>query len=442
VSAAPPNALAPIVVVGGGIAGLATALGLRARGVPCVVAESAREIVPLGVGINLLPHGVRVLTELGLADALAEVAIETRAIEYRTRDGRLIHSDPRGRHAGLPFPQLSIHRGNLHTVLYRALIERHGEDAIRPGLRLRGFERRGAFVHACFEDRRHGGEVRLDAEGLVGADGVMSSVRAAMRPDEPPPRGSGIVMYRGLTWARPMLDGRTMVIAGVHEHKVVLYPVRPPRRDGLQLINWVAEHGERFGGDGGAGDWNRPVDRDTVAALFSDCRFDFADVPALVRQAEVCLSYPMVDRDPIDSWVDGRLALIGDAAHPMYPIGANGSSQALLDAEALAECVAARPRDLPAAFAAFQARRLETANAVVLANRARGPEKLLQLADERLAAGAPADGEPLLSGETIDAVTAAYRRTAGFERESLAAMATRPRLWPTTRSDGTPRTGA
>ncbi|MCX7230437.1 MAG: FAD-dependent monooxygenase [Burkholderiales bacterium] len=435
------SGLAPIVVVGGGIAGLATALGLWARGVPCVVAESAREIVPLGVGINLLPHGVRVLTELGLAEALAEVSVETRAIEYRSRDGRLIHSDPRGRHAGMAFPQLSVHRGNLHTVLYGALLDRHGDDAIRPGLRLRSVERRGGFVHACFEDRRHGGEVRLDTEGLIGADGVMSSVRAAMRPGEPPPRGSGIVMYRGLTWARPMLDGRTMVIAGVHEHKAVLYPVRPPRRDGLQLINWVAEHGERFGGDTTAGDWNRPVDRAEVAALFADCRFDFADVPALVRAAEVCLSYPMVDRDPVDSWVDGRVALIGDAAHPMYPIGANGSSQALLDAEAIAECVAASPRDLPAGFAAFQARRLETVNAVVLANRARGPEKLLQLADERLAAGAPADGEPILSGETIDTVTSAYRRTAGFERESLASMSARPRLWPPTRSDATPRPG-
>jgi 2-polyprenyl-6-methoxyphenol hydroxylase-like FAD-dependent oxidoreductase len=222
----------------------------------------------------------------------------------------------------------------------------------------------------------------------------------------------------------------------------VLYPVRPPRRDGLQLINWVAEHGERFGDDTAAGDWNRPVDREAVAERFAHDRFDFADVPALIRSAEVCLSYPMVDRDPIDAWVDGRVALIGDAAHPMYPIGANGSSQALLDAEAIAECVAAGTRDLPAAFAAFQARRLEAANAVVLANRARGPEKLLQLADERLAAGEPAAGEPILSGETIDAVTMAYRRTAGFERESLEAMASRPRLWPQARSSPAPRPGA
>jgi 2-polyprenyl-6-methoxyphenol hydroxylase-like FAD-dependent oxidoreductase len=421
----------PIVIVGGGIAGLAAALGLRARGVECVVMESAREIVPLGVGINLLPHGVRVLVELGLQEVLAAVSVETRAIEYRARDGRLIHSDPRGRHAGLPFPQLSIHRGNLHTVLYRALIERYGEGALRAGARLLGFERRGGFVHACFEDRRQGGEFRVDTPALIGADGVLSAVRALLRPDDPPLRGSGIVMIRGLTWAAPMLDGRTMVIAGIHERKAVLYPVRPPRRDGLQLLNWVAEYGESFGvSDAQPGDWNRPTDREAIAPRFESCRWPFADVPALIRAAEVCLSYPMVDRDPIDAWVDRRVALIGDAAHPMYPIGANGSSQALLDAEAIAEAIAAQPRDLPEALAAYQGRRLASANAVVLANRERGPERLLQLADERLAVAPVPEGDMILDAATIDAVTAGYRRTAGFERDALQALADRPRLWP------------
>jgi 2-polyprenyl-6-methoxyphenol hydroxylase-like FAD-dependent oxidoreductase len=420
----------PVLIVGAGIAGLATALGLRARGIECLVTEAARELVPLGVGINVLPHGVRVLTELGIVDALADVAIETRAIEYRARDGRLVHSDPRGRHAGLPFPQLSIHRGNLQAALYRALLERHGADAVRTGARLIGLERRGDFVHAVFEDRRQGGTLRFDAEAVIGADGILSAVRALLRPGEGPPRGSGVLMYRGLTWAKPMLDGRTMVIAGVHERKAVLYPVRPPRRDGLQLLNWVAEIGERFGADAPVGDWNRPVEREAAAARFEGMRFDFADVPALIRAAEVCLSYPMADRDPIDAWVDGRIALAGDAAHPMYPIGANGSSQALLDAEAIAECIAARPRALPEALLDYQARRLAAANAVVLANRERGPEKLLQLADARLAAGPVPEGEPLLDAATIDAVTLGYRRTAGFEREALEAMASRPRLWP------------
>jgi 2-polyprenyl-6-methoxyphenol hydroxylase-like FAD-dependent oxidoreductase len=422
---------APVLVVGAGIAGLACALSLRARGVDCTVLESAREIVPLGVGINLLPHGVRVLAELGLAEALAQVSVATRAVEYRARDGRLIHSEPRGLDAGLPFPQYSVHRGNLHAVLYRALLDRHGEDAVRPGARFLSFDQDGHGVRAAFEDRRRGGAFELRGAALVGADGVLSAVRARMRPDEGPPRTSGITMVRGLTWARPMLDGRTMLIVGVHGRKAVLYPVRAPRRDGLQLVNWVAEHGERSGDAAAAlGDWNRPVERASVAPLYEDFRFDFADVPAMIRASEVCVTYPMVDRDPVDAWVDGRVALIGDAAHPMYPIGSNSSSQAVLDAEALAECVAARPGDLPAALRAYQDRRLDAANAVVLANRGHGPERLLELADERLRAGPPAGGEPLLAPEEVEAVARGYRRVAGFEREALVALAGRPRLWP------------
>jgi len=425
---------APILIVGAGIAGLAAALSLQARGVPCVVMESAREIVPLGVGINLLPHGVRVLAELGLADAVAQVAVAPRAIEYRTRDGRLIHSDPRGLHAGLPFPQYSVHRGSLHTVLYRALLDRHGDASVQAGARLTGFEQDGRGVHARFEDRRRGTTFERTGAALLAADGVLSVARQRLHPDEGPLRPSGITMYRGLTWARPMLDGRTMVIAGVHERKAVLYPLREPRRDGLQMINWVAEHGDRFGdreAGAGVGDWNRPFDREAVAGLFGDYRFEFADVPALIRAADVCLRYPMVDRDPVGRWVEGRVALIGDAAHPMYPIGANGSSQALLDAEAAAECLAAQPHDPAAALQAYQARRLAPANAVVLANRARGPEALLQLADAARAEGAPADPTaPLLDAATIESVTHGYRRTAGFEREALAELAQRPRLWP------------
>ena len=411
-----------LLIIGAGIAGLTAALGLRARGIGCRVLEAAREIRPLGVGINLLPHGVRVLDELGLGAALAEVAVETRAVEYRRRDGTLIHSDPRGRHAGMPFPAYSIHRGDLHAILHAAMLERYGPDSVIAGARLVDWSQgEGAgVVTATFENRLHSGRFTLAAPALVAADGILSTVRAQLYPREGPPRSAGIDMWRGLTWARPFLDGRTMVIAGVHERKVVVYPVRPPRADGLQLINWTAEHGERFGVDKVYGDWNAPASPEDFVQHFDAYRFDFVDVPALLRASDVCLAYPMVDRDPLERWVFGRVALIGDAAHPMYPIGANGAAQAILDAEALAECLAAQRCDVPAALSAYELLRLAKANAVVLANRQRGPEKLLQLADE----------QPRLTAEQIDAVTHGYRRTAGFERNELDAMRARPRLWP------------
>jgi 5-methylphenazine-1-carboxylate 1-monooxygenase len=409
-----------IVVVGAGIAGLTLALSLHARGIACRVMESAREIRPLGVGINLLPHGTRVLTELGLGDALADVAVATRALEYRARDGRLIHSDPRGMAAGMPFASYSIHRGDLHAILHQALLERCGAGAVVAGARLLGYEQSDERVTARFEDRRAGGERLVRASALVGADGILSTVRAGLYPSEGPPRSAGIDMWRGLTWAPPFLDGRTMVIAGVHECKVVVYPVRRRLRDGLQLINWVAEHGERFGVPRRYGDWNDAADPSAFVERFAAYRFDFLDVPALIRACDACFAYPMVDRDPVQRWVEGRVALIGDAAHPMYPIGANGASQAILDAEALAECLASAPGDPAGALRAFERRRLAKANAVVLANRERGPEKLLQMADERLA----------LTRAEIDAVTLAYRRVAGFERDELRSMAGRPRLWP------------
>ncbi len=425
----------PIVVVGGGIAGLATALALRALGVDCRVAESAREIVPLGVGLSVLPHGTRVLHRLGLADAIVPVAVEILRTEYRDEAGRLLHAEACGRAAGLPFPQWSLHRGNLHAVLVRALRERHGDDVLRAGARLLALAPQADHVRARFEDRRHGGDFDWEADAVIGADGILSAVRATLQPGEGEPRATGTVLVRGLTWGRPIGDGHTALVLGAPGRVVSVAPVRPPGRDGRQLLGWVAALDARAGGDAVAGDWNRAVDRARIAPRFEGLRCAGLDVSALIGDAEVCLSYPEVDRDPLCAWVDGRIALIGDAAHPVLPVGDNGASQALLDAEAIAECIAARPGEVPRALAEFQARRLAPANALVLANRARGPERLLQQARDRRAAAPASAGEALLPSESVDAVMGDYRRTAGFDREALEAMAAWPSWSASRRTD-------
>lgn len=425
----------PIVVVGGGIAGLAAALALRALGVECRVAEAAREIVPLGVGLSVLPHGARVLHRLGLADAITPVAVEILRTEYRDDAGRLLHAEACGRAAGLPFPQWSLHRGNLYAVLVRVLRERHGESVLRAGARLLALTPQADRVRARFEDRRHGGDFEWEADAIVGADGILSSVRAALHPGEGSPRATGTVLVRGLTWGRPVGDGHTALVLGAPGRVVSVSPVRRPGRDGRQLIGWVAALDARAGGDAVVGDWNRAVDRARIAPRFEGLRCEGLDVAAMIGAAEVCLSYPEVDRDPLDAWVDGRIALIGDAAHPVLPVGDNGASQALLDAEAIAECIAARPGQVPRALAEFQARRLAPANALVLANRERGPERLLGLARDRLVAAPAAEGGSLLPREAVDAVMGGYRRTAGFEREALEAMAARPSWSPPRRAD-------
>jgi 2-polyprenyl-6-methoxyphenol hydroxylase-like FAD-dependent oxidoreductase len=416
----------PVLIVGGGIAGLAAALCLRERGIDCEVAESAREIVPLGVGLQVLPHGARVLIELGLAEALAPVAIETTAIEYRTVEGRLIHVEPCGRHAGLPYPQWSVHRGNLHAVLYGAVRARHGEAAVRAGARLVSFEAGSHGVRASFEDRRRGSRFEREVPALIGADGILSVVRGALHPGEGPPRETGSVLLRGLTWTRPIGDGRTMIVAGEAGRRVTLAPVRPPRRDGLLLMAWVAEIDAQLGAGAVAGDWNRPVDPARAARLFEAFRFGRVDMPALIAGSQVCLSYPMADRDPLPTCVAGRVALIGDAAHPMLPVGDSGSSQALLDAQAIAECIAAAPGDLPGALQAYQARRLGAANAVLRANRERGPERLLELARTAEVVESDRDGAPILGPEQVAAVLETYRRIAGFDRATLEARSAPP----------------
>jgi 2-polyprenyl-6-methoxyphenol hydroxylase-like FAD-dependent oxidoreductase len=407
-----------VLIAGGGIAGLTTALSLHQIGIDCRIFESVDTIEPLGVGINTLPHAVRELTELGLRDELAATAVATAELAYYSARGQRIWSEPRGQAAGYHWPQFSIHRGELQMILWRAVRERLGVDRIVTGHQLTGWGETANGVRAHFVHRRTG-EKRDDAEGslLIGADGIHSTVRSVFYPNEGPPIWNGAIMWRGITPGAAFLDGRTMIMAGHEARKFVAYPISR----GAPVINWIAER--KFTPDHvwRREDWSRPGNLSEFLPSFETWRFDWLDVPAVIRGASRCFEYPMVDRDPVEQWTFGRVTLLGDAAHAMYPIGSNGASQAVLDARVLAREIQAHG-PTPQALLAYEAERRPATSRIVLANRRNGPEQVMQLVQER----AP-DGfkrvEDVLSSAELEETASAYKRIAGFDKDALNARA-------------------
>jgi 2-polyprenyl-6-methoxyphenol hydroxylase-like FAD-dependent oxidoreductase len=402
-----------ILVIGGGIGGLTLALSLHQAGIACRVYEAAPEIRTLGVGINLLPHAMREYTELGVAGRLEKAAVATREVCFYNRFGQLIFSEPRGRYAGYDWPQLSIHRADLHAVLLAVVRERLGADSVVLGKACIALEENAHSVTARFED---GGSARGAA--LIGCDGIHSAVRRLLHPDEGPPAWQGINMWRGVTRARPFLTGATMVIAGWLEvGKMVVYPVRDRLGgDRPQLLNWVAEIQSPRNV---MQDWNLAGRLEDFFPVFESWRFEWLDVAAMIREAEAILEYPMVDRDPLPWWSSGRVTLLGDAAHPMYPRGSNGAGQAVLDARTLAGCLS-RERDVPAALKAYEAARLAPAYEVVLMNRENPPDAILREVHRRTGDRPFARIEDVISRAELEEISENYKLVAGFERESLA----------------------
>lgn len=357
------------LIIGGGIGGLTTALSLHAAGIAAKVVEAAPALAPLGVGINVLPQATRELCELGLQDQLDAVAIRTQAFVILTRDGREVFREPRGLAAGYRWPQYSIHRGELQMILLQAVRERLGPDAVQTGLALQRFEQQGDRVVA--ELREHAtGAVRFEsADVLVGADGLHSATRAQLHPDMGPPVWNGVHMWRGATEFPPFLGGETMVSIGVNERaKLVAYPIsKAAHARGSALVNWIAE--AKLGGNlETPPDWNRTARVEDVVPHYEQWRFPLFDVTALMKQTEHIWWYPMVDRDPLERWGDGRVTLLGDAAHPMHPTGSNGGTQAIVDARVLAWNLATQD-DPVAAIQTYEANRRERTNAIVHANR-------------------------------------------------------------------------
>ena len=400
-----------VAVIGAGIGGLATALSLHAAGLEVDVYESVREISPLGVGINLLPHAVRELDALGLLSRLLDQSVSPNWLVYCTRRGQEIWREKRGLAAGYRWPQLSIHRGALQLVLQEALVERMGPHSLHLGHRLLRVDRRGVRPVAVFENGR------VEADALVAADGIHSTVRRQLYPNEGGPVWNGALMWRGLATIGAVLDGRTLIWAGHPDQKFVGYPIAD-LPDGRQLFNFVAEIRRPDSELARGEDWNRAGSLDDFLPNFEAWNFGWLDVPSIIRSAPQTYLFPMVDRDPLPCWTFGRITLVGDAAHPMYPIGSNGASQAILDGRVLAGCIRRHPDDLEQAFERYETVRRPATASIIEANRGLGPELPMKIVEER-APGGFEDINAVISPEEIERLTEVYRQTAGFAVEAL-----------------------
>ena len=409
-----------IIIVGAGIGGLAAALSLEAAGFrDIVVAERSPELLPLGVGLNLLPHAVRELTELGVAERIAGLGVEPGSLAYYNRHGQLIWSEPRGRDAGYEWPQLSVHRGRLQLLLRDLVNERLG-DVIRLGHRLVTVDgtqdgAKQSTAHFVLPD---GSSTALTGDVIIGADGIRSAMRAQFAPTEGDPVWSGLTLWRGTAVMPPFLDGRSMIMVGDGEQKFVAYPLGRTA-DGSTRVNFIAE--QRGTGVADA-DWNRSVSREPIAALFSGWAYDWLDIPAIIEAAEELLEYPMVDRDPLPSWVHGRAVLLGDAAHAMYPNGSNGGSQAILDARTLAYHLASAA-SIDDALAAYDADRRPATAALLALTRQTGPERVMQIARDRAPEGF-ADVHDVISEDELQRIALEYKQAAGFDPSRLNARST------------------
>lgn len=407
----------PIIIVGAGPVGLTLALLLHKQGKSVQIYESVSELRPLGVGINLLPHSVRVLYGLGLGEKLDQIAIRTTALHYYNKLGQAIWAEPRGLEAGYEYPQFSIHRGELQLLLLKQVLTEIGEDSVLTNHKLESWTDRADGVSVRFLTG-NGQELQVEGQCLIAADGINSTARRTLYPDEGAPIYGGRILWRGVTKSPSFLDGSTMFMAGHQDCKFVAYSIaRLSGEDaGKSLINWIAELSvPDFEQD--QQDWNKEVSTEVFREPFQSWKFPWLDIPALIDNCEHVFEFPLADRNPLPQWTHGNMTLVGDSAHPMYPIGSNGASQGILDAEKLASELS-QEQTLGNAFEAYESERRPATSKIVLLNRQNGPEQVMQMAEERAPNGFD-NIDDVIAREELEAIAARYKQTAGFTLEAV-----------------------
>ena len=408
-----------VIIAGGGIGGLATALTLHQIGVPCIVFEAVRDMRPLGVGINLQPNAVRELYDLGFTEAeLDRVGLPAKEWALVGLNGNDIYCEPRGRLAGYNWPQYAVHRGLFHMLLHDKVVERLGPGAVKLASRVSGYRKDADGSVTARVEHPDGATSEAHGALLIGADGIHSAIRAQMHPDQPPIHWGGAVMWRGTTWGKPIRSGASFVGLGTHRQRMVFYPIsHPDPKTGLSIINWIAEvtmdnsEGRKQSG------WFRQVPTADFAHHFDDWIWDWLDVPALTRGADIVFENPMIDRDPVPTWRDGPVLLLGDAAHAMYPTGSNGGSQAIVDARILGAAMIAHGATQEA-LATYDEKLCGPISQLILRNRGSGPFGLLNLVDARCGGTFDNIDEVIPLQERTEFM-AGYKAAAGFAIESL-----------------------
>ncbi|HET9414894.1 MAG TPA: flavin-dependent oxidoreductase [Pseudolabrys sp.] len=408
-----------VVIAGGGIGGLATALTLHQIGVPCIVFEAVRDMRPLGVGINLQPNAVRELYDLGMTEEeLDRVGLPAKEWALVGLNGNDVYSEPRGLLAGYNWPQYAVHRGLFHMLLHDKVVERIGPQAVKLASRVTGYRKNSDGSVNARVEHADGSTSEEHGALLVGADGIHSAIRAQMHPAQPPIHWGGAVMWRGTTLGKPIRSGASFVGLGTHRHRVVFYPIsHPDPATGLSMINWIAEvtmdNSEGWKQSG----WFRQVATSDFVHHFENGVWDWLDVPAMIRGADSAFENPMIDRDPVSTWCDGPVVLLGDAAHAMYPTGSNGGSQAVVDARILGAMMVEHGVT-PEALAAYDERLCGPISQLILRNRGAGPFGLLNLVDERCG-GTFENIDDVIPPKERTEFMAKYKAAAGFAIETL-----------------------